>query len=248
MGLASGVDILTTVELLRRAAAHKGFTLGEGRGWKSAKPVKDYRLDDRLLAALARRNIVRQPRPDCRGIFTLVDEGLQREVPGWAPSCYWNFKAREEDGAFDLRITVSVDLELNTRERGVVLVPRAHGTFISPADPVPHFRMFRALVEADEDAPAVARELAASDGHLVVFWGDLGLGGIRRLSDLFIEFACGNEGVRHLGHEGRIFDPAPFPQHQPSGDELYVMEPAQPRVFQAWREQIDGYRARLHVA
>ncbi|MBI2021111.1 hypothetical protein HYS99_01190 [Candidatus Giovannonibacteria bacterium] len=139
-----------------------------------------YALNDKLLAMLAERNIKRQDRPDCRNeIFTLVDENSQEKIPGRASSNYWNFKLLEGDkNKFDLRVTLYVGFGLNLEKRGIVFVPRAHGTFLSPADSLPNFRMFKALVESDADALAVARELA-SDGSIVVSWTELGLGGIR---------------------------------------------------------------------
>src|SRR3989338_1325421 len=210
LDLTAGVDIFTLLDLLRKVAAHKGLKLQEGASKAYSEPIKVYTLDGKLLAVLAERNIKREDRPDCRNeIFTLVDENPQEKVPGWASSNYWNFKLLEGDKSkFDLRVTLSVGFGLNLEKRGVVLVPQAHGSFLSPADSLPNFRMFKALVESSAGAPEVARELAASDGTIVVTWTELGLGGIRKLPHLFSEFAARNETVAQLGENGEVFNPA----------------------------------------
>lgn len=224
----------TLLDLLQKAAAHKGLKLHEGY----SEPIKVYELDDRLLAVLAEQNIKRQNRPDCRNeIFTLVDENPQEKVPGSAPSNYWNFKLLEDDKhKFDLRVTLSVGFSLNIEKRGIVLVPQVHGSFVSAADSLPNFRMFKALVENDEDISAVAKELAASDGSIVITWTELGLGGIRKLSHLFSEFVGRNETIARLG--GEVFNPAP-------SDELFIAEPTQPKLVQIWRTQLKEYSAHL---
>ena len=245
--LTAGVDTFTLLDLLRKAAAHKGLKLRKEASNAYSEPIKVYALGGKLLAVLAERNIKRRDRPDCRNeIFTLVDENPQKKVPGWTSSNFWNFKLLEGDKrTFDLRVTLSVGFGLNLEKRGVVLVPQAHGSYVSAADSLPNFRMFKALVESDTDAPEVARELAASDGTIVVTWTELGLGGIRKLSHLFSEFTARNETVAQLGGNGEVFNPAPNPRYQQPGDELFVAEPAQPKVIQAWRVQLNEYRAHL---
>ncbi|MFH1171646.1 MAG: hypothetical protein V1778_03850 [bacterium] len=245
--LAMGVDVFTYLDLLRKAAAHKGLKLHEGGSEAYSEPMKEYALGKRVLDALARRGIKQQARPDCRDeIFTLVDENPQRMVPGWKPSNYWNFKLLEDgERGFDLRVTLCVGLGINFERRGIVLIPRALGTFLSPTDPLPNFRMFKALVETGNDAPAVAKELAMSDGTVVVSWTELGLGGLRQFADLFAEFAGRNEQVTRLGSNGEIFEPVPLPHYRQPGDELFVTEPAQPKLFEAWRAQLEEYRTHL---
>ena len=247
LNLTANVDSFTLLDLLRKAAVHKGLRLHEGASKAYSEPIKVYTLDNKLLAMLAERNIKQQDRPDCRNeIFTLVDENPQEKVSGWSPSNYWNFKPLEGDKSkFDLRVTLSVGFGLNLEKRGVMFVPQAHGSYVSAADSLPNFRMFKALVESDTDANAVAKELSVSDGTIVVTWTELGLGGIRKLSHLFSEFAGRNETVAQLGRNGEVFNPAPNPRYQQPGDELFVAEPVQPKVIQAWRTQLNEYRADL---
>lgn len=244
--LTMGVDAFTLLDLLKKAAAYKGLKLQEDTLKAYSEPIKVYLLEDKLLAVLAERGIKQQARPDCRNeIFTLVDENPQEKVPGWTPSNYWNFLLEGNGHKFDLRVSLSVGFEINTKKRGIVSWPQAHGSFPSAGDKLPNFRMFKALVESDDDVPAIAKELAASDGSIVITWTGLGLGGIRKLADLFTEFAGRNETIAQLGKNQKIFDPVPNPQYQQPGDELFVAELAQPKVFQAWRTQLNEYCTHL---
>jgi len=244
--LTMGVDAFTSLDLIKKAATHKKLTFcGEALDAYS-EPIKVYKLDEKLLAALAKQGIRRQERPDCRNeIFTLVDENPQKEVPGWRPSNYWNFKRLKNKQWFDLGVTLSVSFEINLKKRGIVCWPQAHGTFFSAGDQLPKSRMFKILTECDAKAPAIAKELAASDGSIVITWTDLGLGGIRKIGDLFAEFVGSNKTVERLGANHNVFDPDPRPPHQQSGNELFIAEPAQPKVFQVWRAQLEDYRNRL---
>lgn len=248
--LPAGESALTLLDLLRKAAVYKGLKLDEGSSRARSEPIREYALNEGLLATLTDYGIRRQDRPDCENrIFTLIDHNPQENISGWRASNFWNFKLVEEGkSVFDLRITLSVDFVIDLMRRGVVFVPQAHGTFVSPADQLPNFRMFRALVKNDQDAPAVAKELAASNGTIVVTWTELGLGGLRRLVDLFFkEFAAGNETIAQLGRNGEIFNPAPSQHHQKPGDELFISEPAQPKIFEGWQVQLSEYRSRLLV-
>ncbi|MBI4119166.1 MAG: hypothetical protein HY452_02805 [Parcubacteria group bacterium] len=248
--LVDGVDTLTLLGLLGKAAAHKGLRIQAGSSSAYSEPIKEYVLDEELLAALAESGIKRQERPDCRNeIFTLVDENPQNKVPGWSSSNYWNFKLFEGDERkFDLRVTLYVGFQVSFKKRGVVLMPLARGSFFSPADHLPNLRMFEVLVnENDGDLPVVAKELVESGGTIVVTWTELGLGDIHKLPDLFEEFVGGNDLVNQLGRTGSVFDPAPYPHRQQPRDELFVLEQTQPKIFQMWRAQLNEYRDRLIV-
>ena len=235
--LTMGVDSLTLLDLLRRAAIYKGLKLLENASRACSEPIKEYTLDDNLLVVLAKHGIRQHARPDCNHeILTLEDENDQEEILGWVPSNYWNFKLFKGDKCkFDLQVTLSVDFGINFEKSGVMLIPRAHGSYVSAADELPNFRMFKALVESDDNAPVVVKELAVSDGSIVITWAELGLSGIRRLSDLFLEFAGGNQIIFRLGKNGEVFNPVPNPHYQRPSDELFITESAQPKIVQAWR-------------
>lgn len=247
--LVRGRDTYTLIDLLKRVAEHKGLAWREGASHARSEPIKEYALDKGLLRVLCEQNIVEQARPDCGGdVFTLVDANPQQRIPGFTPSNYWNFKRLDENGGgFDLRISLTVGFGMSTRMRGVTLVPFANGTFVSPSDTLPNFRMFKALTSADDQAPDVARQIANSDGTVVVGWTELGLGGIRSLSALFDEFSPENSNIRQLALNQKVFDPNPYPRNIQPGEALFVVEPAQQRLFRMWSTQLARYRESLQT-
>lgn len=247
LALTMGVEAFTLLDLFKKTAKHKGLKLHESSSSDYSEPIKTYILDDKLLTVLAEQGIKGHIRPDCSNeIFTLEDHNPQEPAPRFLPSNYWNFKLLEgNSNKFDLRVSLGVSFVVNIKKRGIVFWPQAQGTFLSPMDHLPNFRMFKALAEKDKKAPAVAKELAASDGSIVITWTELGLGGIRKLSDLFAELAGQNETIKQLGRGGDMLDPVPYPSYYRQVDELFIAEPAQPKIFQAWRAQLNDYRACL---
>jgi len=245
--LRPGVDTFTLFDLLRRASAHNGLVFHEGASHAYSEPIIEYALDEARLAFLASRGICRHDRPDCGGdIFTLVDENPQDSIPGFVSSNYWNFRAFTDGRrGFDLRISLAVGFKVDDEKCGIILIPRAHGPFVSAAEMLPNFRMFQALADSDPNAPAVAKEVAASEGTVLVSWDKLGLGGIRKLTDLFSEFVGQNDAVAELGKSRGIFDPPPHPHYQTPGDDLFVAKSAQPIVIGLWRGQLGAYREKL---
>ncbi|MBI4029987.1 hypothetical protein HY373_02285 [Candidatus Berkelbacteria bacterium] len=237
-------------DLIWAAAVYKGIS-DNLQGWLSHTyhwPVKEYTLDARLLAILAERGIRQQ---DCfNDIFTLVDENFQERIQGRAMSFsgYWNFGLLEDQGEFDLRVRLSVEFEIGFKNCGIAFVPEAQGSYPSSPNRLSHFWMFKALIESDNnDVPDVAKELAASNGSIVVTWAELGLDGIRSVVDLFQEFAGEEEAVVNLGRNKKVFNPYPLPLYQLYGDRLFIPKPTQPEIFRVWRAQLNEYRDRLVV-
>lgn len=239
--LIPGIDTYTLLDLLKLAARHKGLELWWNASKTFFKPIKKYTLDDRLLDILESRNIKREPRPDLS--FTLVDQNPQEITPGHRPSNYWSFKLlKGSNYNYDLLISLSVRYEVSTKKQGIILLPLAIGTVLSPADHLPNLRMFQALVESDRDAPAIAKEIAGNASGLIVTWSDLGLGGIRRLTELFHEFTNRNVAIENLSRQDGVFSPTPHPYQQQLTDELFITELAQLRILKAWRNQLEAYR------
>ena len=247
--LTHGKESFTLLELLAKTAAHKGLKLDSGSSRAMSEPIAAIVLDQKMLRLLAERKFRRHPRPDCQDtIFTLVDENPQEVIPGWNPSNVWNFKLVEGRNEFDLQLTLYVGIGLSIEDRGFRLWPKTCGTGISPADHLPNFRMFKAIVEnGATELPRIVNEIAESDGSVVVTYTDLELGGIRRIGDLFTEFFGTKEVVRGIARHGDVFDPQPYPFHQQPGDELFITESAQPKIVRAWRAQLNGYQESLTV-
>jgi hypothetical protein len=247
--LERGRDSFTLLELIRRAAAEKGLRLAKNAPRALSEPFTSYELDEKLLALLVARNITQQPRLDGRvDIFTLADGGWPEAFLHPALGNYWSFKRKERDNPssdFDCHVFLSVGFNASIEERGIGCWPRANSLIKSGTNSRSDFNMFRTLVESGGEVPAVAREIAASDGHLVVTWTELGLGGIRPVRILFQEFARGNPALDILAREGKVFDPMPVSYSGNPCDELFIAEPVQPSVFAAWRQQLEKYRESL---
>ena len=235
----------TLLELLRKVTEYKGVEISEGASKAESKPIKEYVLGKRRLAYLAEAGIKRQPRLD--HVFTLVDKNPQAKFPGRASSNYWNFEPLEERGSkFDLRIFLSVGFQIIATQ-GFVCMPVARGSFLSPCEKLPNLRMFKALVERDPYAPSVAKELAASDGEIIITWSEIGLSGLRLLTSLFMEFINGNQQVEQLARHNDVFNPTPFPERQDPSNTLYVAKSAQAELKELWGKQLNEYRNSLII-
>ncbi len=247
INLESGVESITLVGLIKKAARLKGLVYWDGCERACSKPIATYALDNETLAFLAKHGVKQNPRPD--GIFTLSDTTERPEPRGdTVETAFWNFrrrKDRKDEKIDELEIALSVGFGITMEKRGIILLPQAYGTFLSPGYNGAHRHMFKLLVEYHQDAPAVAQEIAASDDTFVVGFTELGLGGIRRLSDLFEEFARGNHTIKQLANHQEVFNPMPYPYYQNPGDELFIIEPAQPKVIGVWRAQLTEYRSNL---
>ncbi len=242
------VGFYTLSDLFKSVAKLMGLKLRDAETSRViSRPLRSYTLDHTLMAALAKQGIRQHPRTD--DTITLADENPQNETPGYHPSNYWNFKRPDgENGvAPELRIDLCVELLMNFKERGIVLLPRAQGGGVSPVDPLPNFRMFRALTEADPKPLRVAKRIAANEGGVVVTWSDLGLGGLRTLSMLFNEFKGGNENIETLARKVGVFEPNPYALLRNGGSLEFVPERAQPLIFRAWNFQLENYRESLIV-
>lgn len=251
--LTIGVDAFTLRDIFEKTAVYKGLKLQICVSKVCSEPIKVYELDDNLLVVLRQSGIKRRLRPDCQNeVFTLVDENFQeKDQEGLARINYWNFKLREfklregDRHNFDLRIPLIIDLSLDIEKRGIALHPRSPSPLLYPSSRLPNFRMFKALTESDKDAPLVAKELAASDGSIMVTWTEIGLAGIRKLEDIFVEFVGQNETVMQLGRDRKVFYPLPYPKSLLSHNDLFVVESVQPTIIETWRTQLNEYRNSL---
>ena len=226
------------------AANFKGLAVREDDGGcrYHSDPIKTYVLGDDELFFLNQQGIVDGGYPGEKKHHILIDTNASE-------GARWSFqRCKTKKQEFNLSVELWVGIEIDIKKRGVVFWPRAASSFISPAERFPQFRMFKALVDSDKNALVVAKEIAESDGSIIITWSELGLGGIRKLSSLFHEFAGGNDLVRDLARRvSGIFTPAPSQQFQQPSQEMYIAEPAQAVVFENWRKQLKSYRARLAV-
>ncbi len=161
-------------------------------------------------------------------------------------------------------VTLRIEFAMNfALTGGVILAPIAYGlsssstdkavikslnnVHIQPWDNAAKHQMFRVLVDSNGEAPAVAKELAASGSSIIVTWAELGLGGARRIADIFSEFSGTNEAVAALGKSGSVFNPTPYPPNQRFGEQLIILMPWQANLFATWRSQLNEYREKLKL-
>ncbi len=224
--------IFTLDQLFSMAAGYKGLKVRNPGALRPCTPnFAVVPIANGIINFLAERGI--ECHEHSEGMFTLVDTGQQLLVPGRSPSNYWNQKT---NGPVPPQIELYLTLGLDTGGNGINLWPQASGNFLSPVDRLPNFRMFKAIVESGltEELPAVAREIAESDGHILVTWADLGLKGLKNAVELFEEFFGGSEPVRKLAYRDEIFRP------KVSGN-LYFAEGYQGQVEIYWDYQLKTY-------
>ncbi len=249
--LVQGSDVFTLWDLYKKASEHKGLKFSEGSGSIiQTHTIVTYVLDKKLLDLLAERGIKKQPRSD--DVFTLVDENWQeKSVGGFHETEYWNFKTKEGEKHLELEVGLAVTMALVEEDRGIRFYPATRSTLVSPGSGLSHFRMFKTLVESGtKEVLPVVRELAQSEGHIVVSWTDLGLGGIRSFHSVYQEFFGENKAICDLAMQshGRVFDPDPYQPLSSKKDKMFIAEPAQPRVIKGWKEQLRKYKQSLAVA
>ena len=227
---------LIALELLEKALSHKGLKLQKGPGEVYSEPIERYTINEELLAFLKTQGFTQQSRPD--EVFTLIHEKF---------AGYWNFIKDKEGQGFDLSVNLLVGLGINREKGGIVFWPLAFGSFLSPdtASDKIHFHLIKALVESNSHASLIVKELAASDGSLLITWAELGLEGIKRLRELFDEFAGHNEAIRALSMDDKIFSPVPLPCGLPN--EPWAIKEVQATIVATWREQLRAYRESLEI-
>ncbi len=200
-----------------------------------------YRIEGRFLEALNRAGFKLYPRTD--GITTLVDENPQSPTPGFRPSNYWNFKTTGEK-TDELLFDIGLIAFLRQKARGIVLIPHVSSPFLSPADTLPQYRVFVVISGFDPQAHPIIHQIAINKGEKIVSWTDIGLGGIRSIQELFLEFTSGNKELERLARSCvSPFDPDPFPRTSVS--DKYLPEPHQQALFELWNKQLERFKQKI---
>lgn len=236
------VNAFTLRSLYQKIAEHKGLTIDNDVRSAETETFKQYDLDENTLSAIAKSGIRQQDWPEDTDVFSILDGNDHSRSVG----NYWNFWPKPPQNQLDLRIGLRVVFNTRNKEDGVIFYPLTSGASISPPPgSSSHFRMFKALVDSDSSAIGVAKEIAASDGTIVVPWSELGLGRILKIGILFFAFADGNKDIEKLRVDNTIFDPLPCPLNQQPGESVFVAESVWQELFDIWDKQLEDYRGRL---
>ena len=250
MELVYGRDIFRRKDIVGRVAGLFGLMLEHEAFPLLSHPFKQYILNEELLTILAGHEIIQCTEdlsPITGGKFILRDNNSLKGVWPWptsGPSIsgQWHFShdfVLETPNPFvSLRIVLDIG---DKEENGVIVKPRVFSTADYPNNDISHFRMFRALVKNDPYVPDFAKRLAESRGSIVIPFSYIGLSGIRRLSDIFAEFAGGNKEVKELEFTARVFMPNPWQNCRPE-DELFAVEYIQTAIVAEWKRQLKEYR------
>ena len=237
--LTPGVDIFTEEMLYERVAQSVGleYEVGETR---TSNTFATFDLDAQLLAHL-NINGIQEFRPVGADIFTLVDTNKpQDHQPGFSPSNVWSFRSGEISV-----ISLGVTFCIIPYYRGVSLQPLTRGQASSPSDNLPNMRMFSALVETNIvlDLPQIARTIAQATEDVIIPWGKIGLGGLRRLTTIFDEFSWDNGFIRQLAQkDSTVFIPHPY-----LNDSFqWVVEENHFQILRAWSQQLKAYQSRFN--
>lgn len=236
--------LFTEEDLIKKALASKNLTLKQSNPFFS-DTIITYLLNGVFLEGLEKNGFKLTKRDD--GVITLSDEYSSHTGIN---SCYWNFRNREGEKD-ELALALGVGAAVNQRQRGVVLMPHAPGTFLSPAAIDPQKRVFEVAVQVSPTTPPIVHEIVNFDGEITVSWTEFGLGGIRDLKGLFREFSNRDDMIEQLCRSGiSPFWFNPFTSTMKDGlsfkeDKLFLPEPFQPMLFHIWTEQLKEFKNRF---
>lgn len=238
--LEMNINTFSLRELAGRAAMLKGITLQDTHGLLQSEPLREYILGNDELKKLAKHRIVKHDRPDenCQTI-SLVDENPQVYVPAQIPDNTWDFGRHTVD--IGLRVSLHIQMSILPFPHGVVLTPVMIGGFKSAGNALSNFRMFKALAGDDLFAPDIAKALAASDGSIMVTWIELGLPGLKKLSDVFTAFKDANRAAMRLHNNELVFTPSPTLRDPEDRTELFVTQEIHAKVMHSWWKQLTNY-------
>jgi hypothetical protein len=146
-------------------------------------------------------------------------------------------KLTDRQGKVFDEVAIRVSMDFDIEKQAILLFP----SVITEGDN----SIFKALVDSDDAAPAVAKELAASEASISVPFKEVFQGGLRRLPELFLEFSKGNKTIERLGRSNVVFKPTPYPDFKTQEEDWFIVEAAWPKVLQCWKSQLEELRAGL---
>lgn len=200
------ITCLTARDLMRRAADREQVAIKTFIGMAAvSQPLQTYQLTNGSLTSLVRI---------AKGDIKQLGERDQSELK--------------------FQVELLASLGICRKKRGVVFTAGTRILGIASEDDDFNLMLFKLLVENDHHASDIAKKLAASDGIVVVSWTELGLGGIRSLSDLAEEFVATDPRISRLG-----MNLDPDHDQQPPSGKLFVVEQDQPALFASW-ERLAG--------
>lgn len=235
--------LIPELKIIKKAAKVKNIPLKDpGKdGYKfPSEDFGSYELDEGFLDTLGQFGFYwHKSRPD--GVITLIDIKNDRSRRG--DSNYWNFHKNKTPHT----LSVASAFYTDKKARGVGVLPvGGGGSWVCGALNEETIKsVVRAMVSHFKGSiHTTLKEMVDSDFNLVMPWEKLGFGGgLRTLSDLWIEF-CGrnNENLRKFKSAFECFDPDPekSPNH-------YLPEKFHSDLFRLWKSQLENYKMAISV-
>lgn len=188
------------------------------------------------------------------GVITLSDDNKQKERGELLSSNYWNFRNNEEKKD-PLILEMRIRGRLDGKERGIHCYPCVTGSFLSPADHLPQWRVFKILFNIiqnneTEGCKKIVRDIAQSEkGVVFVSWSDISnsymhLSGIRTISKLFGEFIRGHENLQRLISTCPHLEIFSFIGEK---EDFFVSEHLHLEIFDLWKEELNEFIFELKI-
>ncbi len=188
------------------------------------------------------------------GVITLSDNNRQKENGIFRSSNYWNFRNNEEKKD-PLILEMRIRARLDGKERGIHCYPCVTGSFLSPVDHLPQWRVFKILFNIiqnseTEGCKKIVRDIAQSEkGEVFVSWSDISnshmhLSGIRTISKLFSEFIRGHESLQRLINTCPHLEIFSFIKEK---EDFFVLERFHLEIFDLWKEELDNFISELKI-
>lgn len=245
-------DFLKESELISRAAFRADILplkQSDKRFYNSrfrSRVIETFNLDEGFLIALKNAGFSFEPgiKPPHDTMIYLSGNSHQEDQETFYSDCWaW------ERGKTDHQLTISFNLWVEEDKRGVVCEPEVWGNCSGGACHRPTINKFVAVVANHFPNVHPLIKQAADDGcQAIIYWSDIGLGGIKSIDRLFRELYGRNEVIIRLADS--ILSPfTPNPNRATrglgSGDKFFVLESDQPRLFRQWRGQLQELRSKL---
>jgi len=239
---------ITSIEeslLIRKAAKLRKLTLSNKPRMDTcypqfdSEPVGTFNLDTAFIIALNRHGFTFDTgtKPPHDEMQYLNGHSDQQGAEMFESDC-WAWKRTETYPQLDVRFRLRVSEE----KRGIVCEPHVWGNCAGGACHQPTIDKFMKVVsEHFSDLHPLITRATDVETPPIIYWSEIGLGGIKSVGRLFDELFEKNKKVIELAHSA-LSPFEPDPQQQASiinpKDRIFVPEDYQPQLFRQWKEQL----------
>lgn len=253
MSAQSPITFLKESFLIGRAAELRELTIsGEPRRNTSylefdSEPVGTFKLVKDFIATLKKHGFTFCPgtKPPHNKMVYLAGHSDQKGAEIFESDC-WAWERTETDPQLDIRFR----LRVSERKRGVACEPHIWGNCSGGACHQPTIDKFVKVVSEHFSGLHPLIKVAVNvETPPVIYWSEIGFGGVKSVGLLFDELFGRNEKATELARSTLLspFDPNPNPQGTifEVKDRLFVLEADQPKLFRQWKDQLRAFKTSL---